>query len=72
MRGHEAGSPGPLLQPPPPGRRQRYQGPVCAGVLCTSAQGLACGVQLELEWKNLFLLQESTRKIFVPIIKVEI
>lgn len=70
MRSHEAGSPGPLLQPA--GQEAEVPGPVCAGVLCTSAQGLACGIQLELEWKNLFLLQESTRKIFVPIIKVEI
>lgn len=37
-----------------------------------SAQGLASGVRSELEWKNLFLFQESTRKIFVPLIKVEI
>lgn len=42
-------------------------------VVCTFSYDLNLRVQSEeLVWKNLFLFQEKARKIFVPIIKVEI
>lgn len=57
----------------PKGRRETYL--ICSIWMsfALSAQNLACRVRLEeLEWKILFLFQERARKIFVPIIKVEI
>lgn len=42
-------------------------------VVCTFSYDLNLRVQSEEPvWKNLFLFQERARKIFVPIIKVEI
>lgn len=42
-------------------------------VVCTFSYDLNLRVQSEEPvWKNLFLFQEKARKIFVPIIKVEI
>lgn len=41
-------------------------------IVCTFSYDLNLGVQSEEPvWKNLFLFQERARKIFVPIIKVE-
>lgn len=57
----------------PKGRRETYLIRSIWMSFALAAQNLACRVRLEeLEWKILFLFQERARKIFVPIIKVEI